>query len=172
MVRSPKLFHAIYDREFGEPSNLQAYAIPMLSGSEGVPPKSMFASAPPGSGKRVAFIISMMNHIDPNVKSIQALCLCATPELADHSAEVFENLNEFTKYVCGRCRTGDDQLPADCQALFARPNDLADRSMAACRSTPNYIDPTQVKILIIDEADELCNKSMSHLFGPMDFPND
>ena len=168
VVRSQKLLQAIYDLEFEKPSAVQAYAIPALSGGEGVTPKSMIAQAPTGSGKTVAFIISMMNHVDANVKKIQAVCLCHTPELVDQSAEVFETLNSFTQYVCGRCRTNDDPVPADCQVLFARPLNLADRSKAAMKSKPEYIDLSQVKILIIDEADELCKKANRHLFGPME----
>ena len=167
VVRSQNLLQAIYDCEFDRPSTLQAYAIATLCGGKGMPPKSMFANAPPGSGKTFASIISMMSHIDPKVKSIQAVCLCATPELVDHSAEAFETFNSYTRYVCGVCRTNDDPVPADCQVLFARPLNLADRSKAACRSEPNYIDLSQVQILIVDEADELCKKENVHLFRPM-----
>lgn len=167
VVRSQKLIQAIFDLEFDEPSAVQAAAIPALSGDEKNAPKSMIAQAPTGSGKTVAFIISMMNHIDANVKKIQAVCLCHTPELVDQSAAVFEELNKYTRYVCGKCRTDDDSVPADCQAIFARPLNLVNRSKAASRSKPNYIDLSQVKILIIDEADELCKRANKHLFGPM-----
>ena len=68
---------AIAEMGFEEPSPIQAKSIPVIL--EG---KDVIGQAQTGTGKTAAFSIPILEKIDPNDRSLQAIVLCPTRELA------------------------------------------------------------------------------------------
>lgn len=67
---------AVLEMGFEEPSPIQAQSIPViLSG------KDVIGQAQTGTGKTAAFSIPLLEMINPEDKSLQAVVLCPTREL-------------------------------------------------------------------------------------------
>ncbi|MFM9108940.1 MAG: DEAD/DEAH box helicase, partial [Chloroflexota bacterium] len=76
------LQQALKDVGYEEPTPIQVQTIPvMLAGGD------IIAQAQTGSGKTAAFGLPIIESIDPRVRSLQALILCPTRELAIQVAE-------------------------------------------------------------------------------------
>ena len=156
-IDNADILQAIYDMGFETPSLVQCQAIPKLC-----PEKvSFLGQAPTGCGKTVAFTVSMLYHVDKNVKSIQALCLCHTPELVKQAMQTFQSLNEIAGVNVASLIDDKSEIPPDCQVIFARPLQLA-KSIKAKK-----LDVSHLKIAIVDEADELL-KRRGVYFRPME----
>lgn len=134
------------------PTDVQAQSIPMLLGKS----TDFIGQAQTGTGKTAAFGLPLLAAMDPKNPSIQCVVLAPTRELAK---QVQKQLFRFTKYtekifsgvVCG----GDkidlqiENLKRPTQVLVATPGRLMDLTRR------NAVDLTQVKILVLDEADEM-----------------
>lgn len=76
--------------EFGEMTQVQADAIPLIL--EG---KDVIAESPTGTGKTLAYLLPVLNKIDPNKRAIQAVVLASSQEL------VMQILQEVQKWSEG-----------------------------------------------------------------------
>ena len=85
------LLKAITERGYVEPTEIQAEAIPVLA-TESI---DFVGQAQTGTGKTAAFVLPLLNHIDPNGKDIQALILSPTRELAN---QICDEIKKFTTY--------------------------------------------------------------------------
>src|SRR5207302_1256968 len=72
---------------FEKPTPIQAASIPL-----GLAGRDVIGQAQTGSGKTAAFVIPMIERIDPRDGPVQALVLCPTRELAVQVNEEFERL--------------------------------------------------------------------------------
>ena len=89
----PEILRAVKEMGFEEMSPIQAKAIPaMLSG------KDIIGQAQTGTGKTAAFGIPLLQKLDPNDKSLQAMVLCPTRELA---VQVADELRKLAKFMHG-----------------------------------------------------------------------
>lgn len=156
MIEKAEILQAVYDCGFDKPSKIQCQAIPNLAGPN---PKDIIAQAQSGSGKTVAFITSMLLKVDPSIKSIQAICLCHTRELTLQSFDVFADLNEVAQYSGGIMMNNYEDPPEDAQLIFGTP--LAIKTMIIKKK----LDVSNVKILIVDEADEIMGTGKT-LYAP------
>jgi ATP-dependent RNA helicase DeaD len=134
------------------PTEIQAKTIPMILGKE----TDFIGQAQTGTGKTAAFGLPLLAAIDAKNPQIQGLVLAPTRELAK---QVQKQLFRFTKYtermfsyvVCG----GDkidlqvESLKRPTQVLVATPGRLMDLVRRKA------VDLTQVKTLVLDEADEM-----------------
>jgi len=84
---SKELGKAIEDMGFEEPSPIQALAIPLIQDG-----RDVTAQAQTGTGKTAAFGIPIIQKIDPAHRTVQAIVLCPTRELAIQIAEEFSSL--------------------------------------------------------------------------------
>ena len=91
---SPEILKAIDRLGFEQASPIQSEAIPLLLSGADVVGQSMT-----GSGKTAAFAIPAIEKIDPQVKSVQALILCPTRELAVQVCEEIHKLTFFKKGI-------------------------------------------------------------------------
>lgn len=85
------LLKAITERGYLEPTEIQAQAIPVLA-TESI---DFVGQAQTGTGKTAAFVLPLLNHIDPSAKDIQALILSPTRELAN---QICDEIKKFTTY--------------------------------------------------------------------------
>jgi ATP-dependent RNA helicase DeaD len=84
---SREIGKAIEDMGFEEPTPIQALAIPLIQSGHDVT-----AQAQTGTGKTAAFGIPLIEKIDASQRTVQAIVLCPTRELAIQIAEEFSEL--------------------------------------------------------------------------------
>ncbi len=146
------LLKAITERGYTEPTEIQAEAIPVLA-TESI---DFVGQAQTGTGKTAAFVLPLLNHIDPNGKDIQALILSPTRELAN---QICEEIKKFTKYekiktvavyggvsIEGQIKDLRRGRPQIVVGTPGRVLDLIDRDIL-------ILD--QAKFAVLDEADEM-----------------
>ena len=71
------------------PTSIQEAAIPMIL--EG---KDIIAESPTGTGKTLAYLLPLLNKIDPNVPSLQAVVLASSQELVMQVYQEFQKWSE------------------------------------------------------------------------------
>jgi len=85
------LLRAIEERGFTEPTEIQAEAIPYLCTEQG----DFVGQAQTGTGKTAAFSLPLLNNIDPEEKTVQAIVLSPTRELAN---QICEEMKKFSTH--------------------------------------------------------------------------
>ena len=89
----PEIMRALRDLGYEEPTPIQQGTIDAL-----LRDKDMVGQAQTGSGKTAAFMLPILERIQPDVKDLQALVLCPTRELA---LQVADATRGFAKYLDG-----------------------------------------------------------------------
>ncbi|WP_299699700.1 DEAD/DEAH box helicase [uncultured Pontibacter sp.] len=148
---SPEVQRAIADMGFEEASPIQTEAIPVVL--EG---RDIIGQAQTGTGKTAAFGIPTIESIDENDRSVQALILCPTRELA---IQVAGEIQKLIKYKPGISivpifggQAYDRQLRAlkqGVQIVIGTPGRVMDHIE---RGT---LKLDKIKKIILDEADEM-----------------
>ena len=88
---SSEIENAVADMGFEEATPIQSLAIPhILDG------RDVIGQAQTGTGKTAAFGIPILEMVDPSDKSLQAVILCPTRELA---IQVAEEIRKLSKYM-------------------------------------------------------------------------
>ena len=148
---SMEIKKAVKDMGFEEASPIQSQAIPLLL--EG---KDVCGQAQTGTGKTCAFGIPILEKIDPKDRSLQALVLCPTRELAIQVAEEIKRLSKYKRGIQILPVYGgqpiDRQLKAlrlGVQLVIGTPGRVMDHME---RGT---IKLDKVKFVVLDEADEM-----------------
>ena len=146
----PAVLRALEAMGFEEPTPVQDKTIPaMLAG------RDVIVQAQTGTGKTAAYGVPIAQLVDAKGKGVQALVLSPTRELA---LQVAEALNKMGKQqgvtavpVYGGQAYGHQRLTLKqgAQVIVATPGRLLD---LVSRKT---IDLTVVKVVVIDEADEM-----------------
>merc|ERR1712179_701309 len=96
-----KLVRGIYGYGFEKPSSIQQRAIvPCIQGND------VIAQAQSGTGKTATFAISILQSIDTSLKSVQALVLAPTRELANQIIKVITALGDYMDVNCYACIGG------------------------------------------------------------------
>ncbi|KAL3893796.1 MAG: hypothetical protein SGCHY_005630 [Lobulomycetales sp.] len=141
---------AIFEAGFEAPSPIQEESIPIaLTG------RDILARAKNGTGKTAAFVIPILEKINPNLNHIQALILVPTRELALQTSQVCKtlgkNLNIQVMVTTGGTSLKDDilRLGQPVHIVVATPGrilDLAGKGIA---------DLSHAFSFVMDEADKL-----------------
>ncbi len=87
----PEILRALTDLGYTEPTPIQEGTIDAL-----LRDKDMVGQAQTGSGKTAAFMLPILDRIDPGSKDLQALILCPTRELA---LQVADASRSFARYL-------------------------------------------------------------------------
>jgi ATP-dependent RNA helicase len=153
MNLKPELLKGIYAYGFEAPSAIQSRAImQIISG------KDTIAQAQSGTGKTATFSIGMLQVIDTKSKDCQAIILSPTRELAVQIQSVVKHLGDYmnihTHACIGGTHVGDDvkKLQQGQQIISGTPGRVVDMMKRRNISTRS------IKMLILDEADELMTK--------------
>lgn len=146
------LVKGIYSIGFERPSYIQKKAIPII-----VKQQNIRAQAQSGTGKTGAFCVGALQLIDETIDSPQCLVLVSTREIARQIANTFVGLSKYmginTYLLTGGCPRSEDidQLTKNTYHIIVgtpgRVYDMLDSKA---------IKVNKIKILILDEADELC----------------
>ncbi len=144
------LLRGIYGYGFESPSSIQQKAIvPLISG------RNLIAQAQSGSGKTGAFCIGALEKIDTNINNVQVIILSHTKELARQTYNVFNNLGEFlnikSTLVIGGLNIEESkkEFKKGVHAIIGTPGRILHMLNDRC------FNIKKMKLLIIDEADEL-----------------
>lgn len=147
------LLKGIYGYGFEAPSAIQSRAImQIISGRDTI------AQAQSGTGKTATFSIGMLEVVDSKNRETQALVLSPTRELAIQIQNVIKALGDYMNIQCHAC-IGGTNVGSDIKALAkgqhivsGTPGRVLDMIKRRNLNTRN------VKMLILDEADELLSK--------------
>lgn len=114
-------------------------------------PNLMLVS-PTGTGKTLAFLISVYSKLQPQNKGVQAVIVAPSRELALQIEQVFRNMKTGYKVTC--CYGGhdmkveQDSLRDAPALLIATPGRLADHI------DRDSFDPSTVRLVVLDEFDK------------------
>ena len=150
---SDDIKRAVIEMGFEEPSPIQSQSIPViLSG------KDVIGQAQTGTGKTAAFSIPLLEMINPEEKSVQAVVLCPTRELA---IQVSTEIRKIGKYMHGikslpvyggqPIERQIKALKSGVQIVIGTPGRVIDHINRKTLKMDN------VKMVILDEADEMLN---------------
>ncbi|GAF04984.1 DEAD/DEAH box helicase [Saccharicrinis fermentans] len=151
---SSEVLKAIGEMGFVNPTPIQEKTIPGLKDTN----QDLVALAQTGTGKTAAFGLPIIEKIDTANKSVQALVLCPTRELA---LQITKDINNYSKYVTGLFVTavyGGADISRQIKDLRrgthivvgtpGRVNDLTKRGI---------LKMDKLQWLVLDEADEMLN---------------
>ncbi|WP_299122977.1 DEAD/DEAH box helicase [uncultured Winogradskyella sp.] len=135
------------------PTEIQETAIPILLESK----TDLIGLAQTGTGKTAAFGLPVLHAIDKSNTDVQALIIAPTRELVQ---QIQKQLFRFTKYIDGKIFAegvyGGEKMDKQIKALtrtthivVATPGRLFDLVERGA------VDISNVKILVLDEADEM-----------------
>ena len=150
---SPTILKAVEEIGYIKPSPIQAEAIPVvLSG------KDIIGQAQTGTGKTAAFMLPILEKIDPKNRNVQALVLCPTRELAvqvhEESKKFARNSKDVNILSIYGGQSYDPQIRAlkkGVQIVVGTPGRIMDHMK---RGT---LKLEHLKVLVLDEADEMLN---------------
>lgn len=145
---------SINDLGYETPTPIQQQTIPLLLENN----TDIIALAQTGTGKTAAFAIPLLHKIDVEKKHTQALIIAPTRELCVQISNDIINLTKYQPkintvavYGGANIETQIKSIKKGAHIIAATPGrlvDLIDRKV---------IDLSEIKILVLDEADEILN---------------
>jgi translation initiation factor 4A len=144
-----KLLRGIYSNGFEKPSVIQQRAIkPMIEKYD------MIAQSQSGTGKTGTFSISALQLLEEENKECQVIIIVNTRELADQVNQVITKLSSYMDVKTALCVGGSSVLEnknnlENAQIVVGTPGRIIDLQER------RYLNTSDVKLLILDEADEL-----------------
>lgn len=155
---SPEIMRAIAHRNLEVSTPVQAGCIPPMMAWQDV-----IAKAPTGTGKTFAYGIPIVEHIDPEDESVQAVILAPTRELAIQITGELRDIAAFKPGVRSVCLYGGqpigkqiDTLKKHPQIVVATPGRLSDHMK---RRT---VKVDAVQTVVLDEADRMLDMGFIH----------
>ncbi len=151
---SGHLVEAIRQLGFESPTPIQEKAIPVLLKGN----VDLVGLAQTGTGKTAAFGLPLLELVDENLRSTQALVIAPTRELSvqitndlENFSKSFKRLNIVTVYGGASIRDQIVKVKRGAQIIIATPGRLMDLL------SRKVVDLTSVKYVVLDEADEMLN---------------
>ncbi len=149
---NPQIIKAVSELGFKTPTPIQELTIPYLLEKK----KDLVALAQTGTGKTAAFGLPILNQIDLNSKTTQALILSPTRELC---IQISNDIKSYSKYL-DNIRIGtvyggasaDKQiaeLNKGCQIVVGTPGRVLDLKKRKKLKVNN------IRYMVLDEADEM-----------------
>jgi len=153
-----ELLMGIFEKGYEKPSPIQEQSIPIaLAG------RDIMARAKNGTGKTAAYLIPLLERVDPELKNIQALVLVPTRELALQTSQICKDLSNHlgikVMVTLGGTSLKDDimRLYQTVHVVVATPGrilDLMKKGVAVMSGC---------QMLVMDEADKLLSMDFKRL---------
>ena len=147
-----ELLRGVYANGFEKPSQIQKKAIRPIFDK-----KDVIAQAQSGTGKTACFAIGTLQIIDIAVNKVQAILLSPTRELAIQTKDVLDKLGNVFKDFRTRLIVGGNRVEDDVRAI----RETTPHVLVGCPGRVydmlyrRAINPYTIRILIMDEADEM-----------------
>ena len=155
---SPEILRALMERNIVQSTPVQAGCIPPMLAW-----RDVIAKAPTGTGKTFAYGIPIVEHIDPEDESVQAVILAPTRELAIQITDELRILYTYKPGIRAVCLYGGapigrqiDALKKHPQIVVATPGRLSDHMK---RRT---VRVDTAKTVVLDEADRMLDMGFIH----------
>ena len=151
----PKILRGIYSYGFEIPSPIQSKSI--ISICKG---RDIIAQAQSGTGKTASFTIGTLSQIDTNIHHTQAIILAPTRELATQISNVFQSISCMMTNIRIKTIIGGTSISEDINDIIYNPPHI----IVGCPGRVydlmkrRYIDGMKIKILVMDEADEMLSQ--------------
>ncbi|KAL0950651.1 hypothetical protein HGRIS_007439 [Hohenbuehelia grisea] len=160
MSLNPQLLRGIYAYGFERPSAIQQQGIiPVIKGHD------VIAQAQSGTGKTATFSVAILQHLDLELLSTQAIVLAPTRELAIQIHKVVVALGDYLEIQAMACVGGTHiredmaRLRAGVHVVVGTPGRVYDMINRGALKTDH------VKIMCLDEADEMLSRGfMSQIY--------
>ncbi|MDQ0219094.1 DEAD/DEAH box helicase [Peribacillus cavernae] len=135
---------------FEQGTPIQLKAIPLIA--EG---KDLIAESPTGTGKTLAYLLPLLEKIDPEKKSIQAVILASSRELVMQIAEEIRIWSEGSD-ISGAAFIGGANVKRQLEKLKKRPQIIAGTPGRIYELiAQKKIKMHEVKTMVLDEGDQL-----------------
>ncbi|MBR3640666.1 MAG: DEAD/DEAH box helicase [Oscillibacter sp.] len=165
---SDEIMRALTERGIETSTPVQAGAIPPM-----MEWRDLIAKAPTGTGKTFAYGIPIIEHIDLEDESVQAVILSPTRELAIQITEEMRSLCTYKTGIRAVCLYGGapigrqiEQLKKKPQIVIATPGRLSDHMKR------HTVRVDTARTVILDEADRMLDMGfvhdVTHLLDRMD----
>jgi len=135
-----------------KPTQIQEEAIPLLLEGNA----HLVGQAQTGTGKTAAYGLPILERINANQKSIQALILCPTRELSQQVAKQLFKFTKYTEKIFAEAVYGGEKIDIQIKNL-SRPTHIVVATPGRLIDLLNRkaIDLSQVHTVVLDEADEM-----------------
>ncbi len=148
---SDEIKRSVTELGFEEPSPIQAQSIPVI-----LTGRDVIGQAQTGTGKTAAFSIPVLDMVDPSKKSVQAVVLCPTRELAIQVSSEMKKLGKYKNGIKTLPVYGGQpidrqikSLKSGVQVVIGTPGRVIDHI------NRRTLKMDEVKMLVLDEADEM-----------------
>lgn len=155
---SPEVMRAIEQRNLELSTPVQAGCIPPMMAWQDV-----IAKAPTGTGKTFAYGIPIVEHIDPEDETVQAVILAPTRELAIQITDELRDISAFRPGVRAVCLYGGQPIGRQIDALKKRPQIVVatpGRLSDHMKRRTVRVDTAQT--VVLDEADRMLDMGFIH----------
>lgn len=148
---SEDILHAIDDKGYTEPTEIQRLAIPPLMDW-----RDLIAKAPTGTGKTYAFGIPIIEQTDENESTVQALILAPTRELALQINADIIDLTKYRRNLKTVCLYGGQPISRQMQTLSKKPQIIvATPGRLLDHLNRRTVNLSNVNTVVLDEADRM-----------------
>ena len=155
---SPEIMRAITQRGIEVSTPVQAGGIPPM-----LEWKDLVAKAPTGTGKTFAYGIPIVEHIDPESESVQAVILAPTRELAIQITDEIRDLAAYKPGVRTVCLYGGAPIGRQIDALKKRPQIVvATPGRLSDHMKRRTVRVDTVQTVVLDEADRMLDMGFIH----------
>ncbi|GJM11840.1 MAG: ATP-dependent RNA helicase [Pseudohongiella sp.] len=147
----PELLASIASLGYESMTPVQAQALPHLLGG-----KDLIAQAKTGSGKTAAFAVGLLNKLDAQDYSTQALILCPTRELAEQVAAEIRRLASTIPNIKLLTLCGGKPMGPQLASLRRDPHIVVGTPGRILKHLEKQtLDLNSVQTLVLDEADRM-----------------
>ncbi|RLA62668.1 MAG: ATP-dependent helicase [Epsilonproteobacteria bacterium] len=150
----PDLLKALDGLGYVEPTEIQERAIPILLERN----SDFIGQAQTGTGKTAAFALPLLQVLNPDSNSVQALVVCPTRELANQVCAEIDKIAKFTKFKTLAIYGGASYIAQKRSLIRDRPQIVV--------GTPGRLQDLMkqgvlqfhnAEYVVLDEADEMLN---------------
>lgn len=135
---------------FQQPTSIQDTAIPLIL--EG---KDLIAESPTGTGKTLAYLLPLLNKVEPNSQSLQAVVLASSQELVMQVYQEFQKWSEGSG-LRGTSIIGGANVKRQLEKLKKRPHIIfATPGRLFELIKQKKVKMHEVKLIVLDEGDQL-----------------
>lgn len=138
---------------FQTPTSIQEAAVPMILAG-----KDLIAESPTGTGKTLAYLLPLLNKVETNSQSLQAIVLASSQELVMQVYQEFQKWSEGSG-IRGTSIIGGANVKRQLEKLKKRPHVIfATPGRLLELIKQKKVKMHEVKMVVLDEGDQLLTK--------------